>query len=404
MFGIPRLTDLYAKNFEQQNSHTVSNGSVQRFVPATRAPKPWIASNVAANINDMSATKPHQRLNAGLRDIMARHLGIDIDMQGQDGHSSSSSITHTRTYSNSSRPSLSCSFASSASTGITTPVLDHNQFDMPKTFREQEVPPKISRDELKLTKYRSYEEEENPPAEFIPSAILKGESRSTKPEMVRKAAKVGIAINPNYKGEITKFNLRNAMCLNDENSSVRIHNIHPEASHAEIFAVITHGKVFSFNYIPPTRGLHTHAAADLAFVSREAAEYFLRDSKIGIGLQIRSQRIVVLWNRVKVMPANSRYEKKSRVIKIKGPADDFSVKILEDFFRSKFEFNLITGKEWIQWDGSKIVELAFASIRSQSESAMKSFKLYVDQNMPNAGYQIWYAQDPCARANRENNL
>ncbi|KAJ8064199.1 hypothetical protein OCU04_006548 [Sclerotinia nivalis] len=387
-----------------------SNQGMQRVDQAQDAANLSSMLSATADTRDAAATY-RDGVNAGLQNITAWHLGINIEVSNYQGLLASAK-THTRTFSTSSSPSLSSSFASTAFTEITTPTLDHNHFDtpswdeaisptqptnMPNHSREEERPAMASRDSSPLNGYREDEEVNNITPEFVPSAILKGGRRLPTSDMIRKAAKVGISFNPKYKGELTNFNLRNAMCLDHENCSVRIHKIPPEASHCEIFALITHGKVFSFNYIRPVENLFTHAAADLVFLTREAAEKFLHDAKFGHGLYIRGQRIMVMWNRIKVLPAEGRYEKMSRVVRIKGPADNISVKILEEFFRSKFEFDLITGKEWYQWDGSKIVELAFSSIRSQSESAVKSFNLYINQNMPTAGYRIWYALDPCSK-------
>ncbi|KAF7875319.1 hypothetical protein EAF04_002491 [Stromatinia cepivora] len=397
---------------QEHNLRVASNQGMQKVDQAQDAANPSsMLSAATADVRDASAATSRDGLNAGPKNNTARRLGINTEVPNCHGPPASAK-NHNRNFSTSSSLSLSSSFASTASTDITTPKLDHNHIDtlnwdgvisptqptnMPNNLREQERPAMASRDSSALDGYREHEEVNNTGPEFVPSAILKGGRRLPNSDMVRKAAEVGIAFNPKYKGELTNFNLRNALCLDHENCSVRIHKIPPEASHYEIFAMITHGKVFSFNYIRPIKNVFTHAAADLVFLTREAAENFLHDAKFGHGLYIRGQRIMVMWNRIKVLPAEGRYEKMSRVVRIKGPADNFSVKTLEGFFRSKFEFDLITGKEWFQWDDSKIVELAFSSIRSQSESAVKSFNLYVDQNMPNAGYRIWYALDPCSK-------
>ncbi|ESZ89620.1 hypothetical protein SBOR_9996 [Sclerotinia borealis F-4128] len=409
MGGINKTIEPQRNSCEKYNFCTDSNRGEKRGGQAQQAPNipsNWIA---ATSTKDISAAASRKVLDsAGIRDIMIRHLGLNTENQNQ--YDSASNTTHPRTFLTSSRPSMPSSFASTASTEITTSVLDQNQFEMlnwngamsatqpismPNNFHEQELFAMSSRDGLVLDRYREHKKVDSPASVFVPSAILKGERRFIKPEMARKAAQVGISLNPNYKGELTNFNLRNAMCLDHENCSVRIHNIPAKASHSEIFGVVTHGKVFSFNYIPAVENVFAHAAADLVFLTREAAEYFINDAKFGRGLYIRDQKIKVLWNRVKVLPAEGRYERMSRVVRIKGPANGFSVEILVRFFRSKFVFDLITSDEWVQWDGCKIIELAFSSIRSQSESAMKSFKLYVNQNMPNAGYHIWYAPDPC---------
>ncbi|TGO58122.1 hypothetical protein BCON_0058g00040 [Botryotinia convoluta] len=403
--------------YEKHVACVPSNEGMQVFDCAQKPENFSSEVSVAFNAKDTSIATSGRVFDENYRDTMIQYLGINNDRQiGSNTFPSDKS--HTRSVSTSSGPSLSSSFASTASTDITTPVLDGNYFQIPSWDRA--LPPvplidtpnclhgyeplaKIPRHVLVLDKYPVHEDVDKKASEFIPSAILKGESRPTNPEMIRKAAEVGLPSNPNYKGELTNFNLRNAMCLDHENCSVRIHKIPPEASHSEIFAMITHGKVFSFNYNPPVKGLFTHAAADLVFLTREAAQDFFHDAKFGRGLYIRGERLMVMWNRIKVMPAEGRYEKMSRVVRIKGPATKLSAKTVEEFFRSRFEFDLVTNKEWIQRDGWKIVELAFSSIRSQSESAVKSFNLYVEQKMPNAGYRIWYAPDPCFKLDRMEN-
>ncbi|QSZ35705.1 hypothetical protein DSL72_006827 [Monilinia vaccinii-corymbosi] len=414
MFGFAKTVGIQRSGLEPYKSCTASNRGMQSVGKRHEAPLPSFTPIDNTSSREVSTITSRKCLiNARIREMMGENLCSHLEIQNQHD-SPSFTTTHTQTFPGSSRPVLSCSTASNTSISITTPVVDHNQFDilnweeamsptqpisMPNIICEQELFPMTSRDDLALKEYWKRKEMDKQTSEFIPSSILKGESRLPNPNMARKAAEVGVALNPNYKGELTNFNLRNAMCRDHENCSVRIHNIPPEAIHSEIFAVVTHGKVFSFNYIPPIKGVFTHAAADLVFFTREAAENFIHDAKFGNGLYIRGQRIIVLWNRVKVLPAEGRYERMSRVVRIKGPANDFSVSVLVEFFQRNFEFDLITSKEWVQWDGKRIVELAFSSIRSQSESAMKSFKLHVDQNMPNAGYLIWYAPDPCFKPN-----
>ncbi|EDN98450.1 hypothetical protein SS1G_13309 [Sclerotinia sclerotiorum 1980 UF-70] len=394
------------------NLRVASNQGIHIVGQAQHAANLSPILSATADTRNAAAAASRDGINAGLQNTMTQHLGINVELSNYHGPPVSAK-THTRTLPTSSSPSLSSSFASTTFTETTTPKLDNNHFDtpswdeaisatqpanMPKHFREEGRPTIASRGNSQLDGYREDEKVNKITRGFVPSAILKGSRRPPTSDIVRKAAEFGITFNPKYKGELTNFNLRNAMCLDHENCSVRIHKIPPEASHCEIFALITHGKVFSFNYIRPVENLFTHAAADLVFLTREAAEKFLHDAKFGHGLFIRGHRITVLWNRIKILPAEGRYEKMSRVVRIKGPADNLSEKILEEFFRSKFEFDLITGKEWFQWDGSKIVELAFSSIRSQSESAVKSFNIYINQNMPNAGYRIWYALDPCSKS------
>ncbi|KAF7957340.1 hypothetical protein EAE96_002926 [Botrytis aclada] len=402
---------------EKHASCVPSNTGMRSFDYTQRPENLESRVSVAFNAKDTSTATSGRVFVENYPNSVMQYLGMNTERQIVSD-TFSPDKTDTRSASTSSGPSLSSSFASTASTDSTTPVLDGNHFQIPTWDRAMPLMPlfdtqnslhgyeslgKMPRDVLVLDQYPVHEDMDKKASKFIPSAILKGESRPTNPEMIRKAAEVGLPYNPNYKGELTNFNLRNAMCLDRENCSVRIHKIPPEASHSEIFAVITHGKVFSFNYTPPAKGLFTHAAADLVFLTREAAQDFIHDAKFGRGLYIHGERLIVMWNRIKVMPAESRYERMSRVVRIKGPGAKISAKTVEKFFRSRFEFDLVTNKEWVQRDGWKIVELAFASIRSQSESAVKSFNLYVEQKIQNAGYRIWYAPDPCFKLDRLEN-
>ncbi|KAM3077214.1 hypothetical protein ACMFMG_003321 [Clarireedia jacksonii] len=232
-------------------------------------------------------------------------------------------------------------------------------------------------------------------APFVPSAILEGRSRPLSLERARKISEAGLYVNPNYKGEVTEFDLRNATCHSEENCAVRIHRIDGNATLAEIFQIITHGKVLSFHLNPAVEGVHPQAAARLVFLTRAAAESFYNAARSPQGLLVRGRRIEVIWNRDKVSPSESRYKNMSRVIQIKGPPHDISVGTLTNFFKSQFFFQLVASNQWEQRDGYRIVELAFSSIRAQSESAMKCFKQYIEKMAPVAIYHVWYVRDPC---------
>ncbi|TGO86043.1 hypothetical protein BPOR_0340g00030 [Botrytis porri] len=345
----------------EHTSRVPSKEGMQIFDYAQKPSNLSSEVSLAFNARYTSIATSGRVYNEDYPGTMIQYLGIKTGRQ-IGSNTSSFDESHTRSISTSSGPSLSSSFASTASTDITTPVLEGNHFHIPKWdrgmpprmlgdttngFHRYETLAKMPQDVSVLDKYPVHEDVDKKATEFIPSAILKGGSRPPNPEMIRKAAEVGLPSNPNYKGELTNFNFRNAMCLDHENCSVRIHKIPPEANHSEIFAVITHGKVFSFNYTPAVKGLFTHAAADLVFLTREAAQDLFHNAKFGRGLFIRGERLIVMWNRIKVMPAEGRYEKMSRVVRIKGPAAELSTKFVEEFFRSRFEFNLVANKEWV---------------------------------------------------------
>ncbi|PQE05440.1 Nucleotide-binding alpha-beta plait protein [Rutstroemia sp. NJR-2017a BBW] len=232
-------------------------------------------------------------------------------------------------------------------------------------------------------------------ADFVPSAILTGNHLILTPDIARKACEVGFPFNPNYKGEITGFDLRNAKCSEEENCAIRIQKIDPKASLLEIFDIITHEKVLSFHLNPAVEGVYSHTAARLVFLTRAAAESFIGDTDSNEGLQIRKQRIDALWNREKVCPAETHYQKKSRAIRVKGPVDKLSVKMLDKFFKSKFAFQLVASKEWIERDGYKVVEMSFSSIRAPSKSAVKCFREFFGK-IESEEWKAWYSRDLCS--------
>lgn len=171
--------------------------------------------SLAFDAKDTSTAASGRVFNENYRDTTDYYLGMNTE-RNIGSNTSSSDKTHTRSVSTSLGPSLSSSFASTASTDITTPVLDRDHFQIPSWDKSMPHMPfndtpnclhgykslaKIPRDILVLDKYPVHEDVDNKAPEFIPSAILKGESRPANPEMIRKAAEVGLPHNPNYKGQ-----------------------------------------------------------------------------------------------------------------------------------------------------------------------------------------------------------
>ncbi|PQE14266.1 F-box domain-containing protein [Rutstroemia sp. NJR-2017a BVV2] len=324
--------------------------------------------------------KTSQKLNKDSQDI----FDLQHVQENRDSRCPSLSLSTTSSLVTNDSPAYKFS-CPTRSTGCT--AVDDTE-DNPAT-PTLEPSPKVANINQTLTHSRS------PSTTFVPSSILNGGRRTMSPDRARKVNEFGLFINPNYKGEITDFDLRNAMCPSDENCAVRIHRIDSNATLYEIFQIITHGKVLSFHLNPAVEGIHAYAAARLVFITRAAAESFIFDARSPQGLHVRGQRIEALWNRDKVSSTETRYEKMSRVIRIKGPPQAISVGILTRFFRTQFAFQLVSSKEWVEHDGYRVVELAFSSIRAQSESAVKCFRQFVDQKAPDAGYRVWYSRDPC---------
>ncbi|PQE31224.1 F-box domain-containing protein [Rutstroemia sp. NJR-2017a WRK4] len=325
--------------------------------------------------------KTSRKLNKDSQDI----FDIENVQESRDSRCPSLSLSTTSSLATNDSPIYQFTYPT-RSTGCT--AIDDTEDNHPAT-PTLERSPKMANINQTSTNSRS------PSTTFVPSSILNGGRRTMTPDRARKANEIGIFINPNYKGEITDFDLRNAMCPSNENCAVRIHRIDSNATLYEIFQIITHGKVLSFHLNPAVEGVHAYAAARLVFITRAAAESFISDARSPQGLHVRGQRIEALWNRDKVSTTEGRYEKMSRVIRIKGPPQEISVGILTRFFKTQFAFQLVSSKEWVEHDGYRVVELAFSSIRAQSESAVKCFRQYVDQKAPNAGFRVWYSRDPC---------
>jgi len=126
----------------------------------------------------------------------------------------------------------------------------------------------------------------------VPARAVTGEKASLTPQLAEKAIAAGRIPNPNYKGEITDFDLNNMDVPDSENCAVRINGIHPGAKTKEIFAVIKTGKVFQFNLVSADHE-HDKAAPDVTFLTHSAAEKFIvfvpwRRSRSGMLTAIRN--------------------------------------------------------------------------------------------------------------------
>jgi hypothetical protein len=132
-------------------------------------------------------------------------------------------------------------------------------------------------------------------------------------------------------------------------------------------------------------------------MTREAAQSFMSRNSTGPGIHFGQNRLLVTWNRNKCLPASDSDMKKSRVIRIWGPADTISVASFANNFRRYINFDLVDSREWLScFDKEmKIVELSLASIRGQSRVAFKCFLENSKGTDLEGKCRIWYALDPC---------
>jgi hypothetical protein len=235
---------------------------------------------------------------------------------------------------------------------------------------------------------------------FKPSRALLDLPRSVDPDLAFMARRVGIDLQGNYKGDITKEHIYNAVAPVCDNCALHIIGLPADVSLKEIFAVIV-GKVFSFQLHAPVPGKWNGCGARLVFTTRAATDDFYHKARTGLGIAIRGHQIRVLWNRDPCRPQHHADRHQSRILQIKGPdVGNFSAEGIERFFASKLLFNLVERKEWPVSDGKKVVELHFPSILGQSRPAMKQFYEMLDETEQRHNFMIQYAPDPCDPAGR----
>lgn len=230
---------------------------------------------------------------------------------------------------------------------------------------------------------------------FKPSRALLDMPRTIDPELASFAQQVGIELDGNYKGDITKEHIFNAMAPTSDNCALHIIGLPADITLPEVFSEIV-GKVFSFQLHAPIPGKWTGCGARLVFTNRAAAEQFYWASRTGLGIIVRGHQIRVLWNRDPCRPQLYADRHQSRVLQIKGlNTPNFSAAAVEQFFAKNLLFKLVDRKEWLDDNGWKVVELHFPSILGQSRPAMKQFYEMLDETDQRSIFKIQYAPDPC---------
>ena len=230
---------------------------------------------------------------------------------------------------------------------------------------------------------------------FRPSRALLDMPRTIDPVLASMAQHVGIDLGGNYKGDITKEHIYNAIAPVHDNCALHIIGLPADIALNEVFSEIV-GKVFSFQLHSPVPGKWTGCGARLVFTNRAAAEEFYWRARTGLGIIVRGHQIRVLWNRDPCRPQHYADRHQSRVLQIKGPNNPiFSAEEVEQFFAKKLLFKLVDRKEWLEAGGLKVVELHFPSILGQSRPAMKQFYEWLDETDQRSVFKIQYAPDPC---------
>lgn len=229
-------------------------------------------------------------------------------------------------------------------------------------------------------------------APFSPSRLVTGEPRPVHLDKAVQAMRAGLKFNNKYQGELNEFQITNASCKNWENVSVRVHQIHPDATLQEFFEKVQTGKAFSLHRCSPETKNGT-AAADLVFMARASASAFIAECEKGI--KIRGSLIRAGWNRNMVKPAAQDVLQQSRVLQFTGPQDHVSIAAIKSMLDGMLEYQVITSREWNAGMGLRTVEIAFASIHVQSRWARR---IFIERFRPTGAetrFQVRWAPDPC---------
>lgn len=228
---------------------------------------------------------------------------------------------------------------------------------------------------------------------FQPSYRVTGARAPDQNRLRNQAIEAGLLLSNRYQGRITNYDIRNAGTPEYLNCSLYLTNIHPDANIREIFALIRTGKIQQFSLCPPEKGKHETCAAFLTFTNRAGAEaFYMLTGSVG-GAWIHETRIVAVWNKKRIGPSPKHHQ--SRVVQFCGPANQHTIQSLTQLLKSGLYFEVVDLRTWINvgcYVQERIIEVGFASVRAQSESAIACFTSYFRHDNR---YRAWYAPDPC---------
>lgn len=188
---------------------------------------------------------------------------------------------------------------------------------------------------------------------FQPSYKHRNVARPVKPEVARMAVNAGIAIDPNYRGEVTPRTVRNSACPEEQNCAVFI-LLKPGTTDKHVFAAIHEGGIFSYSMKEPMPPKYTAPCATVTFKHRRAAQEFL--------LRAEETGVFIHGYRVKVQPSvNPAYgiepskKYQSRVLEICGPLEHLDPDEIEKAFHRSIRFKLVDRKERVEEDQKKVM-------------------------------------------------
>ncbi|TAQ90002.1 hypothetical protein B7494_g1679 [Chlorociboria aeruginascens] len=197
---------------------------------------------------------------------------------------------------------------------------------------------------------------------------------------------------PKYKGRTTPYDIYNAGATEEENCAVRIEGIDRAALLSDIFGLIRTGKVYAF-YLQRANNQYSTCAANVVFMRHQAAARFVQ-TRNNTSFRRRTLRVIMNNNRARPRPADKMYE--SRVVRFTGPNGFISLAMLEALFKDYIVYDLVNSRQWFDKErGVMVVDMAFSSIRAQSEAVVRIFNEYIEKEGIADNYSCNYAHDPC---------
>jgi hypothetical protein len=200
--------------------------------------------------------------------------------------------------------------------------------------------------------------------------------------------------NSGYLGDPTVAGNQSANISDGENCALWIMGLSRFVTHTDLLAAIRGiGKIYAAVINPPIDTIPT-SAAKLVFFERSQAERLMQLAVAGEFIVSGKPIYRVRWNKIKSAPHYYLWE--SRAIRITGPSKYMNFDFFENFFQSKFTYEL---------DGRGIVpcyalgmashEWHFGSLRCQAAWAKKAIETELNQF-----FTVEWAQDPCAAVDR----
>jgi hypothetical protein len=159
---------------------------------------------------------------------------------------------------------------------------------------------------------------------------------------------------------------------------------------ADLIQEIRTGAVYAVHIRPPKDGYIT-AGANVVFMKHSGAEAFLQQSETNNGIRVLGARIKVIYN--KHGHLDYPHPDRSRVLQIRGPAEDMTQDFWERYFKKCVKYQLShTRQMHSDVPGKMVMEFGFARFDGQAEPLHLAINI---EEKFRGIYEVCYAPDPC---------